>query len=76
MKAFKLGSYLEFQYTNHRGETKLRRVLVMGVDFGENEWYPQPQWLLRCWDIERNDWRSFALSNIDTETLSITKTIP
>lgn len=69
MKAFMPGQTLSFFYTNHRGERERRVVRFDGIDFGENEWYPEPQWFIRTWDYDREAPRSFAISKIETETL-------
>lgn len=65
MVTFKPGDRLEFTYDNHRGETRKRKVELIGVDYGCNEFYPSPQWFLRCYDREREGViRSFALAYI------------
>ncbi len=65
------GSFVSFDYTNHRGETKKREVRFRGLDFGSNEWYPERQWFLRGLDIKREVIRSFALSKIDFNTIAM-----
>ena len=51
-------------YTNHRGETAMRRVLPMAVVFSATEWYPEEQWLLIAYDFDRRDQRHFAMRQI------------
>jgi hypothetical protein len=51
-------------YTNYRGERALRRVILGSVKFTSNEWYPEKQWLITAFDIDRNLWRDFAMRNI------------
>lgn len=58
------GAILSFDYTNHRGTTEHRVVTYIGLEFGSNEYYPQPQFLLRCFDPSRGADRSFAIANI------------
>lgn len=53
---------VQFTYTNHRGETVLRRVQPAGIWFGKTQWHPKEQWLLRALDMDRNEWRDFAMS--------------
>jgi hypothetical protein len=55
---------LLFVYRNHRGEMGLRRVIPISVRHGTNEWYKDPQWLLRARDLDRGAEREFALGNI------------
>lgn len=64
MIVFLPGDRLEFEYMNHRGVVEQRNVIFKGVDYGENEWYVEPQWFLRCHDTARNAPRSFALARI------------
>jgi predicted DNA-binding transcriptional regulator YafY len=51
-------------YTNHRGETAVRRIVPKRVWFGRTEWHPEPQWLLEAFDLERQAMRSYALKEI------------
>jgi len=67
------GQSVEFGYLNHRGETATRQCVVIGPDYGSNEWYPEPQFFLRCIDTERNVIRSFALANIVAGTFKVLK---
>lgn len=56
---------LQFRYINHRGENALRRVLPIRVWHGSTDWYPQPQWLLRAFDLDRGGERDFAFASIN-----------
>lgn len=58
------GAMLCFDYTNHRGANEKRNVSYIALEFGSNEYYPEPQFLLRCYDPSRNAERSFAIANI------------
>ena len=69
MKVFLPGAEFEFPYENYRGETSDRHVRFLGLDYGENEWYPEPQWFMRCFDLGKNANRSFALNKIDPNTI-------
>lgn len=55
----------KFIYTNHRGETAERTVIPLGVRFGSTQWHPEPQWLLRAFDLEKGAEREFAMAEID-----------
>lgn len=70
MLKIKPGQRYVFSYTNYRGVTETRCGLFVGISFGSNEWYPEPTWLMDYYDLDRNDWRSFALERIDTSTLT------
>lgn len=51
-------------YTNWRGEFARRRVVPIRVWFGSTEWHPEPQSLLRVWDMDKGALRDFALLDI------------
>lgn len=54
-----------FTYTNHAGVTEVRNVEPALLQYGTVEpYYPEPQWLLCCWDLDRVAHRTFALSKI------------
>jgi len=53
-----------FTYTNWHGETAVRRVLPTGLIFAANEWHPEPQWLLRGFDLDKEVNRTFAMKDI------------
>jgi len=53
-----------FSYRNWRGEVSGRRVIHPMLHHGCTEWYPEPQWLLRAYDLDKGAERTFAVSNI------------
>lgn len=71
MLGFHTGDQLSFDYTNYRGETSVRHVIFIGLDYGENKWYPEPQWFMRTWDCEKQAYRSFALNKIDVRKMEL-----
>lgn len=58
------GMTVEFDYTNHRGETARRRVIPTGLRFAATEWHPDKQYLLDAYCLDRGAARSFALCDI------------
>ncbi|WP_234911306.1 hypothetical protein [Allorhizobium taibaishanense] len=50
-------------YTNYRGETAQRTILPRGIWFGATDWHPEPQWLLKAFDVEKGADRDFALKD-------------
>lgn len=64
---FRPGKQARFEYTNHRGETETRNVIFESLDYGRNEWYPDYQWFLSGFCLDRQSRRSFALSKIKLE---------
>jgi len=65
IKAIFPGARIKFDYENHRGERASRQCVFIGLDYGSNSYYPTDRWLLRGWDISRNDYRSFDLNKIE-----------
>lgn len=55
---------LEFVYRNWRGETATRRALPIRLEYGSNEWHPEPQWLLVGIDVVTHQERSFAMKDM------------
>ncbi len=71
MRAFQVGDILGFTYVNHSGNLEERRIVFLGLDFGSNEFYPGPTWLLRGWCTKRNAPRSFDLTKINGNAISV-----
>lgn len=56
---------IEFDYTNWKGETEHRHVKPERVFWSEgNEYHPEPQWLMRCYDFGHRDFRNFAMKDM------------
>lgn len=55
---------LTFDYVNWRGETAVRRVNPLSIRWGTSEWYREPQWLLSCFDLDKQDRREFAVARM------------
>lgn len=55
---------IQFEYTNHRGETAIRTIEPTEIYFGSNEYYPEKQWLLRGYDLNKDNFRTFALTKM------------
>ena len=53
-----------FTYRNHRGEVAKRQVWPMHLHFGATKWHPEPQWLLRGFDLDKMAERDFAMGDI------------
>lgn len=51
-------------YTNHRGETAIRRVIPLELVLMSTEYHPKVQWLLRAVAVDRGEERHFACQNI------------
>lgn len=53
-----------FWYRNHRGAEAYRRVIPIELREGTSEYYPEKQWLLRAYDLEKEAIREFALAKM------------
>jgi predicted DNA-binding transcriptional regulator YafY len=56
--------YVVIDYTNWRGERSQRLITPLSLSYENNEWHPESQWLLEALDIERDEVRTFAMSQI------------
>lgn len=57
-------SYITIFYTNHRGETTVRRFRPYNLYWGSNQWHPEPQWLMDGMDEDKKEMRTFALKDM------------
>lgn len=55
---------VEIDYTNHRGERALRRVMPKQIYFGYSVHHPGQQWLLDAWDCGKRADRTFAMKDV------------
>jgi predicted DNA-binding transcriptional regulator YafY len=51
-------------YTNHLGETSVRRIVPKRIWFGKSDWHPKDQWILDAFDLEKGADRGFAMKDI------------
>jgi predicted DNA-binding transcriptional regulator YafY len=51
-------------YMNWRGERSMRRIVPRSIFFGSNEWHPEPQWILKAFDLQKRGIRTFAMNKI------------
>lgn len=52
------------RYTNWKGQTQTRRIEPIKIFFGTTEYHPDPQWLLKCFDVDKNAERTFSMKDI------------
>ena len=55
---------LRFRYINHAGKTAVRNVISPTLFWGVSDFYPEPQWLLNAFDIDKQAWRTFAVAAV------------
>jgi hypothetical protein len=62
--AISLDQIITVMYTNWRGETSQRRIAPLYLKFESNEWHPRKQWIMYCYDADKNSIRGFALDGL------------
>lgn len=55
---------LKFEYTNYKGETKIREVNPKSLKFDVTPHTTEPEWLLEATDLKKNEDQCFILKNI------------
>lgn len=55
---------IRIDYTNWRGERRIRSIRPISVTYGATPHHSQPQWLLRALDMEKGEERDFAMLRI------------
>ncbi len=60
-----LKNAIKVKYTNYRGETAIRTIIPGECRWGTSEYHKEEQWLMRVFDVDRNDYREYALQDIE-----------
>lgn len=55
---------IQIRYKNYKGIISIRKIYPDKVWYGSTEFHPEPQFLLCAYDVDKNDYRNFALSDI------------
>jgi 8-oxo-dGTP pyrophosphatase MutT (NUDIX family) len=55
---------LKFEYTNYKGETRIREVEPLGIKFDSTPYNKDPEWLLEAMDVQKKENSLFTLTNI------------
>ncbi len=55
---------IHVNYKNWRGEISIRKIIPLEVYFGSTEYHKEEQWLLRAWDVGKEDYRTYALKDV------------
>lgn len=66
------GERISFTYTNHREETSRRLVLFLGIHVtgsATEAFYPPGTWTLHTFDLDKKEYRDFAIERIHPGTL-------
>lgn len=55
-------------YQNYKGEIKWRFIHPIKYYFGHTDYHPKDQWLLKCFDVEKDAERTYAVGDIKVLT--------
>lgn len=55
---------LKVQYKNWQGELGIRTIIPLDIFYGKTEYHPEEQWLLKVWDLEKENYRTYAVKDI------------
>lgn len=61
---------VEVTYTNWKGKTDVRRLILGQVRFGTSEWHPEPTYLISAFDLDHaaQIWKEYDLCQMDFTT--------
>jgi predicted DNA-binding transcriptional regulator YafY len=63
---FDISRSVEIIYVNYRGERAIRHILPENMYWGSSEYHPEPQYLLKAYDLDRQAYRDFAMKDISS----------
>jgi len=52
------------EYKNWRGEVGIRNIFPLEIYHGSTEHHKEEQWLLKVWDLDKKDYRTYALNGV------------
>ena len=55
---------VEIDYTNWRGERRMRRIRPLSFFHGATEWHKEPTWQVYAQDLESGQMRYFSLVGV------------
>lgn len=56
---------VKLRYKNWKGEVKVRTVWPMRIWYGSTEYHKDPQWLMKVYDMDKEDYRDYALRDVE-----------
>lgn len=51
-------------YVNWKGEEAVRTLVPEKLWYGHTEWHKEDQWLLHAFDVEKDDYRDYAMKDV------------
>ena len=55
---------IKVKYKNWKGEIGIRTIIPFKIFYGRTTFHTDDQWLLAVWDIDKQDSRTYALTDI------------
>jgi predicted DNA-binding transcriptional regulator YafY len=55
---------IEFDYVNWKGIKGHRKVEIDEFHYGSTKYHPETQWLLEAFDLDKNEFRIFAMKDM------------
>lgn len=55
---------LKVRYKNWKNEIAARNIIPLDIYYGSTEYHKDEQWLLKVWDLDKKDYRIYALKDI------------
>lgn len=55
---------IKILYTNWKGETAIRQIVPIRLEYLATEWHPEEQWCLIAFDLDKQAERNFACKDI------------
>lgn len=65
----KEGTRIHFRYTNWKGTEGARDAQVISFKWGSTEYHKEPQMLLHAYDLNKRDFRDFAVKDMKEVSL-------
>jgi predicted DNA-binding transcriptional regulator YafY len=68
---------LKFTYKNWKDEVSIRTININSINiyYGEVEWHKGEQWLMKAYDVRKQDFRIFAIRDILSNKEGVLATI-
>jgi predicted DNA-binding transcriptional regulator YafY len=60
-----INKIVQFNYKNYKGSHNVRTVVPVEIWFGSTKYHTKDQWLLKAYDLDKMDYRDFALKDIE-----------
>lgn len=55
---------VKVRYKNWKGEVAIRNIIPLEVFYGSTEYHREEQWFMRVWDLDKENFRNYALKDV------------